>query len=365
MTALMLIYTSLISATPIQVSLKSITKLYIQTINFHSQKKNSDHFSKMALIVDDLTNQIFSVLENRFLFGYNDENNAVANHQNINKSGSTGKVRILSIDSGSFSDGILAAQSLVSLQSFLRLKSGNPNAAIAHYFDLAAGSGAGGILAALLFTRGQNGAPLFTADEALQLLVKNRRKLFPSSRQGIIRRVFRPSSSRAHKLLTKTFGDLTLKDTLKPILIPCYDLSSQAPFVFSRADAVEMDGYDFKMKDVCLATSADPTVTGAVEMKSVDERTKIVAVEGGVAMNNPTATAMTHALNNKQEFPFCNGVEDVLVLSLGNGESNFGTGAHPSRSPRFLRIAGEGASDMVSVVLLTVAKIKNRPRRLI
>ncbi|XWS17962.1 hypothetical protein CRYUN_Cryun32bG0001200 [Craigia yunnanensis] len=316
----------------------------------------------MALLIneaDTLTNQIFSILENRFLFGYHENVNVNVNvdapktHHNIQlqqmKSGKhvTGKVRILSIDSGSFSDGILAAQSLLSLQTFLRQKSGNPNATIAHYFDVAAGSGAGGILTALLFTRGQNGAPIFTAKEALHFLVQNRRKLFPSSPQGIFRRVFRPS--RTQKLLNKTFGELTLKDTLKPVLVPCYDLSSHAPFLFSRADALEMDGYDFKMKDVCLATLADPTVVGAVEMRSVDERTKIVAMEGGVAMNNPTAAAMTHVLNNKQEFPFCNGVEDVLVLSLGNGEWDFGSGdlTLSGAQQRFLRIAGEGASDMV------------------
>ncbi|XWS11476.1 hypothetical protein CRYUN_Cryun37aG0001300 [Craigia yunnanensis] len=305
----------------------------------------------MALLineVDTLTHQIFSILENRFLFGYDVD--APKTHQlQQMKSGKhvTGKVRILSIDSGSFSDGILAAQSLLSLQTFLRQKSGNPNASIAHYFDVVAGSGAGGILAALLFTRSQNGSPLFTADEALHFLVKYRRKLFPSSPQGIFRRVFLPS--RAQKLLSKTFGEMTLKDTLKPVLIPCYDFSSHAPFLFSRADALEIDGYDFKMKDVCYATSADPTVVGAVEMRSVDEQTKIVAVEGGVAMNNPTAAAMTHVLNNKQEFPFCNGVEDVLVLSLGNGESDFGWGnvTLTGAQPRFLRIAGEGASDMV------------------
>ncbi|KAB2028721.1 hypothetical protein ES319_D05G115400v1 [Gossypium barbadense] len=307
----------------------------------------------MALLineVDSLTNQIFSILENKFLFG-DHENNAASKTREEDhlKSGNqlSGKVRILSIDSGSFSDGILAAQSLLTLQTFLRQKSGNPNVVIAQYFDVVAGSGAGAILAALLFTRAENGAPIFTADQALQFLLKNRRKLFPSSPQGIFRRLFRPS--KVKKLLSKTFGELTLKDTLKPILIPCYDLCSNAPFLFSRADALEMDGYDFKMKDVCYATSADPTVVGAVRMKSVDERTKILAVEGGMAMNNPAAAAITHVLNNKQEFPFCNGVEDLLVLSLGNGESGFGSG-DPTLTPaptRFLRIAGEGASDMV------------------
>ncbi|PPR93761.1 hypothetical protein GOBAR_AA26908 [Gossypium barbadense] len=293
----------------------------------------------MALLineVDSLTNQIFSILENKFLFGDHENNAAAKTHEEDHlKSGNqiSGKVRILSIDSGSFSDGILAAQSLLTLQTFLRQKSGNPNAVIAQYFDVVAGSGAGAILAALLFTRAENGAPIFTADQALQFLLKNRRKLFPSSPQGIFRRLFRPS--KVKKLLSKTFGEQTLKDTLKPILIPCYDLCSNAPFLFSRADALEMDGYDFKMKDVCYATSADPTVVGAVGMKSVDERTKILAVEGGVAMNNPAAAAITHVLNNKQEFPFCNGVEDLLVdqaVSMAFGGSGNGS--------KYVRIQG-------------------------
>ncbi|KAE8655317.1 WD repeat-containing protein 49 isoform 1 [Hibiscus syriacus] len=307
----------------------------------------------MALLVnevDTLTNQIFSILENKLLFGDHENANVAKTHrEDPVKSGNrfSGKVRILSIDSGSFSDGILAAQSLLTLQTFLRQKSGNPNASVAQYFDVVAGSEAGAILAALLFTRAENGAPLFTADQALQFLVKNRRELFRSSPQGLFRQLFRPSGVK--KLLGRTFGELTLKDTLKPVLIPCYDLCSKAPLLFSRADALEMDGYDFKMKDVCYVTSADPTVVGVVEVRSVDERTKIMAVEGGVAMKNPTSAAITHVLNNKQEFPFCNGVEDLLVLSLGNGESGFGSGdvtLTPTRT-KFLRIAGEGASDIV------------------
>ncbi|CAL5431569.1 unnamed protein product [Camellia sinensis] len=158
------------------------------------------------------------------------------------------------------------------------------------------------------------------------------------------------------KMFRKVFGESTLKDTVKAVLIPCYDLTTRSPFVFSRADAVEIDGYDFKMADVCLATSADPTVVGAVttsadttvKMSSVDRQTKIAAVGGGVVMNNPTAAAITHVLNNKQEFPFCNGVEDLIVVFLGNGESDFGAGdltSSPAR--RAVQIAGEGASDLV------------------
>lgn len=309
--------------------------------------------------VDKLTYEIFSILENKFLFGYNEPKNSknfVSNSAQVSledaKSAkqSAGKVRILCIDGSGATDGILAAKSLVSLESCLRRKSGNPNAHIAAYFDVVAGSGVGGILAALLFTRGKDGFPMFSAEEALKFLIENRRKIFRSP-SGIFRRVLRSSSlsSKVEKLFRKTFGESTLKDTLKPVLIPCYDLVTRAPFLFSRADALEMDGYDFKMRDVCVATSADPVAVGPVEMKSIDGRTKIMAVDGGIAMNNPAAAAITHVLNNKLEFPFCNSVSDLLVLSLGNGESEFDA-VKPNSSPAgFVRIAGEGASDMVSV----------------
>ncbi|KEH37045.1 putative galactolipase [Medicago truncatula] len=291
--------------------------------------------------VDKLTYEIFSILENKFLFGYTDTEKA-KNSLSIDvkqAKNAAGKVRILCIDGAGYTDGILAAKSLSHLESCLRRKSGNNNSHIADFFDAVAGSGVGGVLAALLFTRGKDGLPLFTADEALKFLINNRNKI--SRRSGILRRVFSPET-KSEKLFRKTFGECTLKDTLKPILIPCYDLVTRAPFVFSRADALEIDGYDFKMRDVCAATSADPAA--AIELKSIDGKTKILAVDGGVAMNNPTATAVTHVLNNKHEFPFCNGVSDLLVLSLGNGELDFNAVKSPSG---FVRIAGEGASDMV------------------
>ncbi|XP_050234767.1 patatin-like protein 7 [Mercurialis annua] len=283
---------------------------------------------------DKLTCEIFSILENNFLFGQN-------KHPQI-----PSKVRILSIDGGAATHAILAAKSLSHLESSIRRKSGNPHATLADYFDIVAGSGAGGILAALLFTRGKDGRPLHTADSALKFMLTNQKTLSHNQNsRSILRRIFR--QGKLEKLLRSTFGECSLKDTVKSVLIPCYDLSTRGPFVFSRADAVEFDGYDFKMSDVCLATCADPTVNGAVEMRSVDKRTRIVAVDGGIAMNNPTAAAITHVLNNKHEFPLCSGVEDLLVVSLGGGESEVGFGAPNSSPARFVRIAGEGASDTV------------------
>ncbi|KAL8107580.1 patatin-like protein 7 [Apium graveolens] len=298
--------------------------------------------------LNKLTSEIFSILENKFLFGDLDLS-LTKKHENVLpleqfKSGKhiTGKVRILSIDGGGATDGVLAGMSLVQLEASLEQKSGDPSARIADYFDVVAGSGAGGVLAALLFTAGKDGKPLCTAKEALNFIIENHRKFFRIPAKGLLRRVFGSSEN----VFEKRFGDLTLKDTLKAVLVPCYDLTSGGPFVFSRADAFEIDGYDFMIKDVCAATSAGQV---AVEMKSVDRKSKITAIGGEVAMNNPTATAITHVLNNKQEFPFCKGVEDLLVVSLGNGEMYNGGNAGKSTPllPSYIKIAGEGVSDMV------------------
>ncbi|KAK1432559.1 hypothetical protein QVD17_09456 [Tagetes erecta] len=289
--------------------------------------------------MDKLTSEIFSILETNFLFGYQN-----APSVPIKLTGTTaGKVRILSIDGGGATDGILAAKSIVHLETNLRRKSNNPNAHIADFFDVVAGSGIGGVLAALLFTKGKNDRPLFTAGEALKFVTENVSKLRRCCKQGFFRRVFRvPAKVFDFDL---TFGDLTLKDTLKTVLIPCYDVKTHAPFVFSRADAVEMDGFDFKMSDVCTATMGS---YGPVKTTSVDGRTKIVAVGGDVAMNNPTAAAITHVLYNKQVFPFVNGVDDLLVVSLGNGEPSSVVGGNgaPSRTA-LVKIVGEAVSDTV------------------
>lgn len=96
-------------------------------------------------------------------------------------------------------------------------------------------------------------------------------------------------------------GELTLKDTLKPVLIPCYDLRMGALYLFSHADAMEMNRCNFKMAGICGAT----IISQAMDLKSIAERIKIVAIDGEVAMDNPTTAAITHVLNNKREFPFC------------------------------------------------------------
>ncbi|KAG8480504.1 hypothetical protein CXB51_024672 [Gossypium anomalum] len=308
----------------------------------------SSEMQEPSIDTDKLSYEIFSILESKFLFGYDDQQklwipkpispeseslplvqpgdenpmSAIKNQR--------GKICILSIDSGGMR-GILSGKALAYLEHALKSKSGNPNARIADFFDVAAGSGVGGIFTAMLFATKDNSRPIFTAEETWRFLAENGKRMYRSGKGkngGILNKFFKngstgSSSTGLEKAVKETFTadgrSLTLKDTLKPVLIPCYDLSSTAPFLFSRADALETDSFDFPLWEVCRATSAEPGLFEPVKMRSVDGQTSCVAVDGGLAMSNPTAAAITHVLHNKQEFPFVRGVEDILVLSLGTG----------------------------------------------
>jgi hypothetical protein len=271
---------------------------------------------------DRLSKEIFSILESNFLFG---------GMQTPTELGacSEGRVRVLSIDGGA-DGGALAAAALVRLEHRLQELSGNPAARVADYFDVAAGSGAGGFLAAALFAR------RMTADQARDVVAKNRKVLSGRGGRGGL------FSARPETVFKKVFGDLTVRDAAKPLLIPCYDMATAAPFVFSRADAVEAEAFDFPLWQVCAASCG----VGPAEVASLDGRTRLRAAgAGGAGVANPTAVAVTHVLHNKREFPFAAGAADLVVLSLGGNAA--ASAQRASSSSGLLRIAGACQADMV------------------
>ena len=77
-------------------------------------------------------------------------------------------MRILSIDGGGIR-GIIPAQILVTLEDILRKKSGRPDAKIADYFDLIAGTSAGGILTCFYLCpeKGNKNKVRYSAEHAL------------------------------------------------------------------------------------------------------------------------------------------------------------------------------------------------------
>lgn len=353
-----------------------------------SNHSSLEMLQEPSIDTDKLSYEIFSILESKFLFGYEDQklwqpkqgpqevsvtSNAAAGYEGVQSmKNQRGKICVLSIDGGGMRN-ILAGKALAYLENALKEKSGNPNARIADYFDVAAGTGIGGVFTAMLFGSKNQSQPIFKAEDTWKLLAEQGKRLYnqkssSSGGGGLFKRIFHGRSggggishatngfeNAMKEAFTFNGQSLTLKNTLKPILIPCFDLSSSAPFLFSRADALETDSFDFPLWEVCRATSASPDLFEPVSMKSIDGKTRCVAVDGGLAMSNPTAAAITHVLHNKQEFPFVRGVEDLLVLSLGTGqllEGNYNyeqvKGLKPHNWCRpIARISGDSSADMV------------------
>ncbi|EFJ05165.1 hypothetical protein SELMODRAFT_43387, partial [Selaginella moellendorffii] len=230
------------------------------------------------------------------------------------------KLRILSIDGGGMR-GIIPAHMLAYLETALKEKSHNPDARIADFFDLAAGTSVGGLIAVMLFASSDcrddqdeeisSSSSSSTGDHQNHGSKSLRRPLFTAAE------VCTFISDRGKEIFKIPYPqrvDLTLDDTLKPIVIPCYDLTNASAFCFSRISA------NFKLWEVCRATTAVPSFFKPIHVSSVDGKHEFTAVDGGLVVNNPTAAAITHALHDKARFPGVRGVEDMLVLSLGTGQ---------------------------------------------
>ncbi|KAK9734541.1 hypothetical protein RND81_04G146700 [Saponaria officinalis] len=263
--------------------------------------------------LNNMTMEIFSKLEQQWLSTLT---------TTITTTADTKKNKILSIDGGGTS-AFIAATFLVHLEQTLQTKTSDTTARIVDFFDIVAGTGVGAILAVLITAADSAGRPKFSAAEVEQFLINNRGKMFKPIKSGLLRGRSRRRCSAASlaKLLRETFGNKTLKDTCKPLLVPCYNTSISAPFVFSRAaaNASGITTLDFELWKVCCAAIATPSIFEPFEIVSVEGKTSFTAVDGGIVMNNPAAVAVTHVLHNKVEFPEVNGVKDLMVLSLGNG----------------------------------------------
>jgi hypothetical protein len=185
----------------------------------------------------------------------------------------------------------------------------------------------------MLFTGDENSRPLFRAEEAWKLMAERGREVFKKVARSSVWSKLRIRSGKSSRFSAKPLEQvlkeylvredgnaLTLRDTIKPVLIPCYDLASAAPFLFSRADALESQTWNFNLWEICRATTATPPFFPPACVTSVDGKTSCTAIDGRVVMHNPTAAAITHVLHNKREFPSVRGVEDLLVLSLGTGQ---------------------------------------------
>jgi len=234
---------------------------------------------------------------------------------------STKLTRILSIDGGGIR-GILPGQILVSLEKKLQAKTNNPDARLADFFDLMAGTSTGGILCCIYLTPGENDRPRFSAEDAVNLYLENGQTIFKQTffnMGGLLNKKY------PHKPIEQTLenylGAIRLSDLLKECLITSYDIERGHPLFFKRHRALNNPGYDFLVKDIARATSAAPTYFQPHLATSFEE-VKYALIDGGVFVNNPALCAYSEArlleFDTKTKAPKA---ANMLLVSIGTGST--------------------------------------------
>lgn len=240
--------------------------------------------------------------------------------------------RILSLDGGGMR-GLIPAQILIYVEQKIKEKTGNPDAKLAEYFDLIAGSSAGGILGCLYLCPDPNSPTkaLLSAEEVLQFYYQKSDQIFAQSFWhsllnfgGFLSEKY---SHRSFESLLKTFfGDLRLSQLLKPTLITAYEIERRKTHFFTQHDARFDSRHDFLVRDVIRSTTAAPTFFQVAQVKSL--KNEIFAfVDGGVFANNPALCAyaeVRHKFNRyfnlDERYESGPTASEMVILSLGTGD---------------------------------------------
>ncbi|XP_060675123.1 patatin-like protein 3 [Ziziphus jujuba] len=241
------------------------------------------------------------------------------------------RITILSIDGGGVR-GIIPAVILSYLEAKLQEIDG-PNARLADYFDVIAGTSTDGLISAMLAAPDDQypPRPLFDAKSIIEFYEKHCPSIFSPQHGGllaILAALHGPKydGKTLHEIIKYYLKGKKLHETLTNLVIPTFDIKKLQPTLFSSYQVKDNQSLDAKLSDICIATSAAPIYFPSYKFKNAGKEFNLV--DGGVAANNPTFVAITEvvkqisegnpALSNfdaKDYGPF-------LVLSLGTGSSS-------------------------------------------
>jgi patatin-like phospholipase/acyl hydrolase len=137
-------------------------------------------------------------------------------------------------------------------------------------------------------------------------------------------------------VLSRYFGECTLEDCSKPILISAFDVNNYRTHYFSsRLINPTSKGSEsrkrFRIVDICRATSAAPTYFSPHHYSLLDHASQTYTthnmIDGGVFVNNPSLAAILEVLENAKDPLYAKQpggqikLEDIFVLSIGTGVS--------------------------------------------
>jgi patatin-like phospholipase/acyl hydrolase len=217
-------------------------------------------------------------------------------------------MKVLAIDGGGIR-GLIPAVVLAEIER----RTGRRTAEM---FDLIAGTSTGGILACALSRRGEDGGPMYSAEELAQLYISEGPKIFDRSllRQitsvgGLIDEKYDDAGLNA--TLEAYLGDARLKEVLADVMVTAYDIHDRFAFFFRSARARTDDASDFSLREAARATSAAPTYFEPVGVTDAAGAHTYPLIDGGVYAVNPSMCAYAEVIAEGHEL-------DVLA-SLGTG----------------------------------------------
>ncbi|XP_059282531.1 patatin-2-Kuras 3-like isoform X4 [Lycium ferocissimum] len=211
--------------------------------------------------------------------------------------GSNGKklVTVLSIDGGGIR-GIIPGTLLAFLESKLQKLDG-PNARIADYFDVIAGTSTGGLITSMLAAPNRDNRPLYAAKDISSFYMEHCPHIFPQRRRNSfvnkIANFFggpKYDGKYLRLLVDSILGNLTIKQMLTHTVIPAFDIKRFQPIIFTTVDAKANVSKDALLSDICLSTSAAPTYFPIHYFETRDAAGRphtFDLIDGAVAANNP------------------------------------------------------------------------------
>jgi uncharacterized protein len=238
------------------------------------------------------------------------------------------KVTILSLDGGGIR-GIITCVILKYLEERLQ-KMHMPNAKLGDYVDFMAGSSTGALITAILLYPDENtGKAKYSIQKAFDLYANEGEDIFNVS---VWQKIINPfgllnekiSQHNLEKSLNNFFGNLELKNFIKPCVITSYDMQNRSVKIFNTLDATELNG-NFYVRDVCRATTAAPTYFEPALISALNNQ-QFALLDGGIYANNPALCALAEVkkipfatlLNNtaKTNYP---DAKDVFMISISTG----------------------------------------------
>ncbi|MFY0598086.1 MAG: patatin-like phospholipase family protein [Cyclobacteriaceae bacterium] len=226
--------------------------------------------------------------------------------------------RVLAIDGGGIR-GIIPGTMLVEAEKAFNIK-------VWDYFDIIAGTSTGGILTCAYLCPDATDAskPKFDSQQVVDLYFEKGDEIFSinflhkmRSGGGIFDEKY--PDDGIEDALQQYFGDVWLKDLLKPAVVTSYDIKNRKGHFFFQHKAAKNPEYNFKIRDVSRATSAAPTYFECAKVAN-ELNESFVLIDGGVFANNPAMVAYSEVRN---EFKNDSGADctakDMKVLSLGTG----------------------------------------------